>query len=238
MSALWALPIVALGAIALGRRAGAKPAAPGARLLTIRGRPVWTWTPPTSRGPLVVYLHGFGGSAAAVGAALAPMFAAVRVPPLVAIPQLGPKSEPGDLTDPGALARLIADLQKTLGPAVAGPAILLAHSGGYRTAAAFVDHGGAPVRAVGLLDTLYGEEAVFERYARKGGRFANVYGPSTEALSVPLGQRLVAALGPAVAIVGTNATALGHRVATFPSAVGHPEVPARYVTPMLDAFGR
>lgn len=207
----------------------------GSGMVDLEGHAVWLRVPPRAERRVVVYLHGHGGNVSKLGPALASEFARAQGAPIVVMPQLGAKSEPGTLGEPDALRALLAALYR--GTPEVRAVELLAHSGGYKAAAAAIDHGGISVSCVGLLDALYGEVETFEGFATssRARHFANVYGPSTATNSRALGGRLVARLGSRAALDG-NPSTFTRKAATVESDVSHDAVPARYIVPMLDAF--
>ncbi len=81
----------------------------------------------------------------------------------------------GALEDPGGHERLIRDVVSVLyrdgmvTHAALGAQLVSSHSGGYGATASVLDHGGLPVEAVLLYDSLYGYADDFEAYARDGG---------------------------------------------------------------------
>ncbi len=142
---------------------------------------------------LVVYLHGWGGCAAAVPAVgevdcrpggervhgweLAAEHDAVGSNSLLVVPQLAWLANSGN---PGAFSRAgVADawldalvgevLQPELGlvgPEAIDEIVIVAHSGGYMTAGELVEHAEAwPLRSVVLLDALYGRAGAFAAWA-------------------------------------------------------------------------
>lgn len=147
---------------------------------------------------------------------------------LLIVPELrynARSSDPGALGAPGALSALIDEVLERLGD-VAGTWLggarvadvahvtLISHSGGYRAAAALctigtggATGGGAPVRELILLDSLYGCEDEFARFAQgavaslqAGGptiRLRNLYGESTRDRSRALARRVAAQVAAA-----------------------------------------
>lgn len=90
---------------------------------------------------------------------------------------------PGKLWRPGAAAALLDEARDVLATRLGGgaafaagydaaPVILMSYSGGYQAAARFVDRStGVPdrVRAMFMLDSIYGQTSTFEKWIRSGG---------------------------------------------------------------------
>jgi len=219
--------IAALGALALF--SGSASAAPRRRVLVRRPPPL----PPLPDGsaapdldPVVVYLHGFGVHVENLGPLLDKLTEGNRA--TVVVPQLGPKSEVGDLDLPSLLQEHNLPDHNVA---------LLAHSGGYSAAASLLQSSTIPIRAVALFDALYGRTALFEAFAKTPGkRFFDIYGSSTAPLSNLLGQRLLAwAKGQGQTDVafdpngtGPVNTLLASRVAIFWTKAAHAAVPGVY----------
>ncbi len=106
---------------------------------------------------------------------------AILVVPELAV--LAPDSSAGKLESPGALARMLDDVLRTLqdrearaalgssGPgtnARAGRVCVSAHSGGYHAAACAIRSGGADVHEVWLFDALYADTEVFRDWVIAG----------------------------------------------------------------------
>jgi hypothetical protein len=157
-----------------------------------------------ARRPLVlVYFHGWNGC---VGVALANEDApcsedgAVRRASrlasqvdeagvnalLIAVELRGdaPSGEVGALAEPGTLRTLVGEVFSQLAPQLGvmmdigatGGIVVLAHSGGYQAAAASVSAGDLPLRAIVLLDALYGADAVFDNALQdRALRVVNLY---------------------------------------------------------------
>jgi hypothetical protein len=105
---------------------------------------------------------------------------------ILVVPQLAvmaPDSSAGKLEIPGAFARMLDDVLRTLeqrdvrvalGPsapgigASAGRVCISAHSGGYHSAACSLRAGGAHVHEVWLFDALYAETDVFRDWVIEG----------------------------------------------------------------------
>jgi hypothetical protein len=145
-------------------------------VFTVLGRPTYLHAPAGAER-LMVYFHGFSTNVATRG----PKLAAVLddAPVALVMPQLGPKSEPGDLST--RMAVYLDAVKKTLGfdpVAVDG----VSHSGGYRALSALIQQ--TNVSGVALFDSLYGEYSVFAN-----GKFQcliDIYGTETEKLSEEL----------------------------------------------------
>lgn len=175
---------------------------------------------------VVVYLHGFGVDVRNLSPLLEKFSAGNRA--TIVIPQLGPKSEVGDLT----LDALLAEY-KLPDSNIA----IFAHSGGYSAAATLLQRSTVPVRAVALLDALYGRTGLFEAFAKTPQkRFFDIYGSSTAPLSNLLGQRLLAwskSKGQTDVAFDPNGVAsptamLTSRVAIFWTKAAHAAVPGVY----------
>ncbi len=86
----------------------------------------------------------------------------------------------GALLDDGGHATLVRDVIALLyrdgfvDRPTPGLQVLTSHSGGYQAAAAVLDHGGLPIHAVHLFDSLYGNEATFADFAEGGGVFRSL----------------------------------------------------------------
>jgi hypothetical protein len=147
-----------------------------------------------SRRPgLVLYFHGFRGCASAAlggsdtpcrqggaprsAANLAAQVDEAGVNALVVAVELrpdAPTGEPGRLAEQGALRQLLQELLSARLPSALGcpievdaldRVVVIAHSGGYRAAAAALQSGGVPgISEVVLLDALYGEHDIFEHW--------------------------------------------------------------------------
>ncbi len=132
----------------------------------------------------LVHLHGHGTTArkTMVEKQLREQFHASGQDAILVLPQ-GPidakDSRWGKLAEPEGLLRLLGELRRTLQhedvaaalgesamPAAGriGQLVLSAHSGGYRGAAACLQHGGFDVREMWLFDALYGEREAFRQW--------------------------------------------------------------------------
>ena len=246
MNPLVLLAAAAVGVVALSAAGGARASTPqgtpplalgaGIHIVTWNGRKVLVSVPARTTGRVVVFFHGNGASVTELAKEVVPILAkTAKKPPVIVVPQLGPKGEPGDLS--AGLRPLLDALGLP-----SGNVDLLAHSGGYLAAQAVLTRGDVPVRLVGLLDALYGGADTFEKFivGASARHLANVYGPTTEAQSLDLGRRLAVKLGSAAALdpAGTVPVEamLTKRASTFPSKVFHGAVPATYGPAMIDAF--
>ncbi len=204
----------------------------GTRTIVVEGRRVVVHVPPGLRRPRVVlYFHGFGANVETLARTLLPALDAAADPAIVVLPQLGPKSEPGSLASPGAMARLLA-------AAAPRPAQLdvLAHSGGYHAAALAIGAPDLSVASLGLLDALYGELPAIRAFAARPGtrHIVDVYGPTTATLSLQLGADPTFQLDP-VARSGPTPFLQARRVVQA-TAVTHDAVPIAYGAALIDAF--
>ena len=190
-----------------------------------------------------MYFHGHDAKIETAGRTLVPLWARSYEWTIVA-PQLGPLSEPGDLSKSGGLKTMLAELGLLSGSPVVDT---LAHSGGFKALAPAINSGGLPISNVGLLDALYGEGDTFFRFstAAPSRHFANIFGPSTSDQSLALAKRLAAALPPGEAVLALDEmplkdwrAALSHKAATIRSRVAHQNVPAAYGGIVLEAFVR
>jgi hypothetical protein len=241
--------IAAAVLIAASRGAGSKTSSmlptPGVRRGTFAGRAAIVRVPPALRRMRVVlYGHGFGQTIDAVNDQIGAACDAIADPAVLVIPQLGPKSELGDLADPGALRSFLsAALDRD--PDQWGPLDVVVHSGGYRLAALAATSADLDVRSIGLLDALYGEVEAFVAFSRRrraGRRIASIFGPTTKDSSVTFIAQCKAA-GVSAAIDTTPADHLSSAAIKKATAVAlatsvfHPAVPAAYAAPLIEAFG-
>ncbi|MDB4969759.1 MAG: hypothetical protein JWN44_5448 [Myxococcales bacterium] len=218
-------------------------------------------TPPVA---VVVYLHGFsncvenvvrdaggectpgGGPRAAY--ALAAQLEASGKNAILLCPEVvfdARAGNPGNLGNPDGfkalLAEVLADLSDKLGGAGigdVGTVVVASHSGGYQAAAAVANTGGVPVAELYLLDSLYGNTADFDTWAKAPGpgrRFADVYtnGGGTLANSQAMADRARAWV-PAAQLLDDRTTATltdaeyAHQLIFKLSALAHDGVPAYY----------
>lgn len=209
-------------------------------IVVVNGRKVLVHVPKggSKRTRIVLYFHGFGQTVEGLQALMV-AFDRAKTPAILIAPQLGPKSEPGDLAIAGGVAALLRGLG--LAPASID---VVAHSGGYTAAAAAIALGGVPVASVGLLDALYGKLEVFLEFVKKPStrHFINVYGPTTADLSVALANDAKTAGVPSklVTLPSPSATSLAlgaHKMVTEATLVVHVSVPETYGAAMIDAMG-
>jgi hypothetical protein len=218
-------------------------------------------TPPIS---IVVFLHGFsncvenvvrdaggectpGGGTRAAYALAAQLEAsgknAILLCPEVLFDQSA--GNPGTLGTTNGFKALVtevlADLNGALGGAGigdVGTVVVASHSGGYQAAAAIANKGGVPVAELYLLDSLYGNSADFDTWAKAvgpGKRFADVYtnGGGTLANSQAMATRATAWV-PAAQLLDDRTTATwsdadyAHQLLFKLSALAHDGVPAYY----------
>jgi hypothetical protein len=129
---------------------------------------------------VVTHLHGWGAvlESTVADERLIEQHAMSGRDALFVVPQGPLDASSGDfgrLEDDGGHARLVRDVVSALyrdgwlqRPAL-GTQALTSHSGGYSAAASLLDHGGLPISAVFLYDSLYGYVSTFEDFARDGG---------------------------------------------------------------------
>lgn len=132
---------------------------------------------PSRRFRLVLFLHGHGSEIERTVAReldLPGQLDRAGVNAALIAPQLAldaSESAPGKLVEPGRAAALIDEAQLVLSRVVGGDAaawgaariVIVAYSGGYRSAAQIVDHGGLDGRIEGLvlLDAIYGDAGLY-----------------------------------------------------------------------------
>lgn len=245
------LAIVAAAAlVALGRSgtgggggdAGLLPA-PGVRRVVVNGRAAIVRVPKNlKRMRTVLYGHGFGASIVDVDAAIGPKIEALADPPVLVIPQLGPKSELGDLaTIKGLQDFLKAAMDRDLNQL--GPIDVVAHSGGYKLAAV-ASTAGLSVRSIALLDALYGDVDAFVAFARRPStrRIVSIFGPTTRSMSKDFIDRCRKAgvstwideAPAAMVAIGAVRRAKASALAT---SVFHTKVPAADAAAAIEAIG-
>jgi hypothetical protein len=225
---------------------------------------------------LVVFLHGYNGCARVLmspgslacraggpeqpGWDLAATHDSAHANTVFVIPQLAflrRDGRPGAFDRPGVFRKFLEELlagplAARLGPRrladVAG-IDLVAHSGGYQTALAILEHAGLAdrIKSVVLLDALYGETPRFARYvddhAAAGLRFVSIsigHGP-TERENRALFNELRRSLGDRVG--SADAESLGASIVTHPIVIGtgtppHRLVPAHNLAAILRALHR
>lgn len=244
------LAIVAAAAfVALGRSSAGGGGAgggllptPGVRHVVVNGRAAIVRVPKNlKRMRTVLYGHGFGATITDVDAAIGPAIEALADPPVLVIPQLGPKSELGDLaTIKGLHDFLLAAMDRDLNRL--GPIDVVAHSGGYQLAAAA--QAALPVRSIALLDALYGEVDVFVAFARRAAsrRIVSIFGPTTKSMSKDFIDRCRKA-GVSTWIDETPAktVAIGAvrraKASALATSVFHTKVPAADAAAAIEAIG-
>lgn len=135
---------------------------------------------------VVTHLHGHNATLTEVVAAqyLVEQHALSGRDAALIVPQGPVEAADGDfgrLDTEGGHAALVRDAISVMyrdgrltRPAV-GAAALSSHSGGYLATANILQHGGLDIDAVHLFDSLYGQESVYEDFARAGGVLRSVY---------------------------------------------------------------
>ncbi len=149
------------------------------RLKTKAG-PVWVYAPPgynRATAGVVAYVHGYNVTLDEAWSrhALASQFRDSRQNALFVVPE-APKSNaehPRWTSLDALLGAVRAAGIRTPG----GPAVAVAHSGGFRTVATWLDE--ARLAQVILLDGLYGASDAFARFARTGGKRLVLVGEDT-----------------------------------------------------------
>jgi len=225
-------------------------------------------TPPLD---VIVFLHGWNNCASNVigsvdractpgGArrrsyALAAQLEATGKNAILIAPELAfdrATGDPGRLGEPGALVALLDDTLAQLAPELGaersandvGRVIVASHSGGYRTAAAFVRDQSLPIDELYLLDSLYGETDAFDAwidddrdaFASGARRFASIYtrDGGTLAESQAMAARAAAWLPPAAihddrSTATWTAPAYAHGALFKRTGLTHDGVPRYYV---------
>jgi hypothetical protein len=149
------------GAVARSAEAGGQHI----RILTSRG-PVHVWIPAghrQERAGIALYVHGYyiHVDRAWTEHRLAEQFRASGRDALFIAPE-APAGGGEDVSWP-VLGELLIEIRQRTGLRRPwGPVVVLAHSGGYRTALAWLDH--RPLEQVVLIDALYGEEDAFRAW--------------------------------------------------------------------------
>ena len=220
-------------------------------------------TPPLA---VVVFIHGFsncvenivrdaggectpdGGTRAAY--ALASQLEATGKNAILLVPEIDYDQQTGAPGNLGAsdgfkalLAETLADLVGPLHGATladVGTVIVTSHSGGYQAAAGIASKGGVPVEEIDLFDSLYGNTADFDAWAKAvgtsaGKRFADVYtqGGGTLANSQAMATRAQAWV-PAAELLDDRTTdtltdaQYAHGLIFKLSGLSHDGVPAYY----------
>ena len=120
------------------------------------------------------------------------------------LPQGPVEAEDGDfgrLDEANGLADLVRDAISVLYrdgvvmQPVIGLVVLSSHSGGYGAVANVIQHGGLPISAVHLYDSMYGDEDTFAEFAQSGGVLRSSYtsGGGTDDVNRETASRLSAA---------------------------------------------
>ena len=234
---------------------------------------------PRAKLDLVVYLHGYSGCLGVLmgdgpsrcrpsdppqtGWNLGARHDDAKTNTLLIVPQLAfmkQSGRPGAFRKPGVFRAFLTELLgETLVPQLGGPRTLadvasltlVAHSAGYETALAVLEHGEVAqwVHALVLLDALYGEEERYERFilahAGKGsGRLRVValhlgYG-ATQANDLRLHRRLLRVFGPRQ-VAWVEPATLEASLATHALVIGtgvgpHRQVPEHHLAQILRAL--
>jgi hypothetical protein len=140
------------------------------RLATERG-PVHVWLPPGYRAEtagVALYVHGYytGVDRAWREHRLAEQFRASGRNAMFIAPE-APAGAQDEVSWP-VLGELLVEVRRQTGLRRPwGPVVVLAHSGGYRTAMAWLEH--RQLEQIVLVDALYGEEAVFRAWLEEPG---------------------------------------------------------------------
>jgi hypothetical protein len=240
----WVALLIAAGTWAYYRWPGsavgqlpAMPFPPGAHIVVVDGRRVLVRVPAKiGRLRVLLYGHGFGQTIEDVDAQIGEAVTSVIDPPVLVIPQLGPKSELGDLVDPGKLHALVAG---ALGRPSWGTLDAMAHSGGYRLAALATLE--VTPRSVALLDALYGQATIFSTYARKGHRVVSIFGPTTKDETLVFVDQCKAAKVATTLIAEPSdrlqvALVRKATATALATSVFHPDVPKVYAAPLAVAL--
>lgn len=221
---------------------------------------------PRTGAPVVVYLHGWQGCAAAIagsgpvsclpgapsrsGWGIAERFDASQVLGLLVVPQLAfdaQSSSAGALSDAAFALRWWSELGATLreraGLGATGPVMAVAHSGGYRALQALLAAGLEDLDTAVFLDGLYGgaDQVAGWVTAAPGRRVVSVYTahPTTTAQSLHLAQLAAARLGAeAVAVDPPDLAAAvrDHAVVVARTEVAHGAVPAATLADLVRAL--
>lgn len=195
---------------------------------------------PASRGWGVARFHDRAGTNS------------VLVAPQLAL--LARDSSPGRFAEPGFFRAWLAEvlagplaerLGARRGPDDVGSVTLVAHSAGYQTALAILEHGEVPIASVVLLDALYSGTERFAGWlaAGTGRKVVSVHTRlrSTARQSALLARLVRARLGRravAVAPIAALASSLPtHAAVIAETPFGHGEVPARHLAEILAGLG-
>lgn len=248
MGTPWALPAAVIAAIGTGLlMSSSSGSVQPASIVQINGRDVLVRRGSSSR--ILLYFHGHDTKITTIAKNVIPVWEKSYAGTIV-VPQLGPKSQPGDLGLKGGYPTLLGKL----GFNASNPVDVVAHSGGGSAAAALLDRGEVRVSNVGLLDALYGGFVSFSDFAKADAsrHFANVFGPSTKdnslalarVLTDELGDRAVLSLAEADLPISAWRDLLSHKASSIGPAelLAHPEmhgaVPVKYGGLVLEAFVR
>lgn len=211
---------------------------------------------------VVLYLHGWEGCARAIvgegpvpcldgGAPAAGWGLGARhdeagTQSVLVVPQLAwlaRTGDPGRFREPGFASAWLAELtDRVLAPRLGldrvEDLVVVAHSGGYRTALELLD--ALPVRGVVLLDALYGgADRVASWVAAGEGRQAvSLYTghPGTTGQSQGLARRVALALGPQRVVIdppAPGAALAAHRVVVGGTRWHHGAVPEKHLAEIL-----
>jgi hypothetical protein len=173
----------------------------------VNGKPYLVHTPQGGSDRYGVFFHGNGAKIDDLRETMA-AFDEAEEPRVWIVPQLGPS---GEISTKDLLAILDDSGAEE-------PLDVLAYSGGFVAAAQLLGSRRWEVRNVGLLDALYGNLDVFEKFSKGGGTLVNVYGPSTKALSQQMMRD-------------------GIKASFQESTVGHGLVSRKYGASVLNRFG-
>lgn len=237
MTPLVWVPIAAMGVVTLALVGGKSTSATwrkmvfdGQRVLVLGG----------DRSRALVYFHGNGAEIEEIAGAITMLVAKAKRPPMVILPQLTADGRFAPFLVPGGWERFLA------ATGASGKMLdLVAHSGGYLAAASAIHASTKRISGVGLLDALYADAASFDLVVQRGGKLVDVYGPTTAAQSLALAGQLKTKLGSSaveIADAGAGSASLskvasGKRATFVRSATDHTQVPARYLTEVIDALG-
>ena len=216
---------------------------------------------------LVVFLHGWSGCARALagegrvacrrggrparGWGLAAQHAAAEDGSVLVVPQLAWLARDGSagrLVEDGFFREMVAELLsgpvsealgRELGMDDLGEVTLVAHSAGYESALAILEHGGVEVRSVALLDALYGGA---DRFVEWLAGLVSLYTgrASTYRESRRLARLATGELGAVSVIVDPDAPLAEalpiRRVVVDRSPHPHGAIPTRQLEEVLRAF--
>lgn len=221
---------------------------------------------PREGAPVVVYLHGWEGCAAAIagsgqvpcapglparsGWGIAERFDASRVAGLLVVPQLAfdaRSSSAGALSDVGFAVRwwseVVGALRERAGVGRTGRVVGVAHSGGYRSLQALLAAGLDGLDTAVFLDGLYGggDQVADWVTAAPGRRAVSVYtdNASTTAQSLLLARLAAERLGAGAVAVDPPDLAVAardHAVVVARTEVPHGAVPAATLAELVGAL--